>query len=120
MKEFGAQGVALLLMFASTSAFCGNPPPNQPQPAAAGAEVSELQEALTSSREEAAFIRERNKKLAHRQQLLEKRIAEMREQLLQQEQSLEPLNNQPPTSDGAVRGETVSEGVSGAAPEEIK
>lgn len=120
MKEFGAQGVALLLMFASTSAFCGNPPPNQPQPAVAGAEVSELQQALASSRAEAAFIRERNKKLAHRQQLLEKRIAEMRERLLQQEQSPEPLDDQLPTSKGVVREETVSEGEPGAVPEEIK
>jgi uncharacterized protein YlxW (UPF0749 family) len=120
MKAFGAQGVALLLLFVSSPAYSAETAASETaasvQPTA---DVSELQKALQESRAEADSIRTRNQKLAHRRQSLEKRIADLQEQLLQQEQVEQPAVESTPADAGLEEGEAqeVTQGEESADPE---
>jgi septal ring factor EnvC (AmiA/AmiB activator) len=111
MKGFGAQGVALLLLVASSLTHAAETVSQASGAAPAAAEVIELQKALQESRAEAELIQNRNQKLAERRQSLEKRIADLREQL-QQEQSTEPTDSSPSAASAPedVTDQTVTEG----------
>jgi chromosome segregation ATPase len=84
----------------------------------AKAEASELEKALQQSRAEADSIRIRNQKLAHRRQSLEKRIADLQEQLLQQEQVEQPVDDPAPAAPGLEerQEQEVSDGEESAGP----
>jgi septal ring factor EnvC (AmiA/AmiB activator) len=123
MRGFGAQGIALLLLAASAQVFSTEAAVGKSTGAAlAAADVSELQQALQKSKAEADLIRTRNQKLEQRRQSLERRIAELREQILQQEQSMQPASEAVPARSGADdEAEPMApDGKGGTAPEAEK
>jgi DNA repair exonuclease SbcCD ATPase subunit len=123
MKGFGAQGVALLLLTVSPLALSAeNAASRNGGSASAAVEISELQKALQESRAEAEVIENRNRKLAERRQSLERRIAELREQMLQQEQTMEPVESAIPVASGPddENERAVSDDGSVAAPQAQK
>jgi predicted transcriptional regulator len=124
MKGFGAQGIAILLLAATALTLSAETAVSQNSGAASPTtvEVSELQRALQESRAEAEFIQNRNRKLAERRQSLEKRIADLHEQLLRQEQSMEPVDSSTLKAPGPdeQRGEAVSDEETAAAPQAQK
>jgi predicted nucleic acid-binding Zn-ribbon protein len=116
MKVFGAQGVALLLLIATSLTFSAESAVSQTGGTVpTAAEVTELQKALDKSRAEAELIETRNQRLAERRQSLEKRIADLREQLLQQEQSLQPAASSTPAAPVQEEQEQVLSGEEAAA-----
>ncbi len=80
------RGAVFLLFLLSTIAYSQETSPDRAKAAAA---ASELQQAIDASRTEADALRERNRKLAARRQVLEERIGALREELLRQSQATE-------------------------------